>query len=860
MKRLSRLALAAAAAAGAACGSKVPESPIRLSEPSALAVFDGVTAKNPGSVHPYVAIANAGRDDLTLVDAVDDRAVLAPALSRSLAVPVPAPRPTMLVASSLFDGDDASPPAAATADLLVVVSAGVPILELVDTWSGSPAVVAGQAVDLAAVAPGAEILALEAAPVPDGATPPGRTPGRVRVLAALTGARLAVVEYGRAPDGGIAAGAVALRDLAAGGAPFDAVDLAVNPFDAGHLYAASTDPIGGVMGVAELDVRGDPAAWTVRAIDARGPTRLVAAWRLQERKPAETGEPPGAFEATAVDRVYAWLDPSGCGRERRVPCGLAVLDPVAGRILPDLPGTPPGGSVASPLMPYLAPIAIPGLATALAISGPPARAPAGAEAFFQPPWMRLNAGTGARGTSAVMAVPSSNGRVYVVDLARWAIPNDRSILRGDSRTRVTSAVASTIEGTARRLGLWDPRDDRLKHEGSDLIPAVRVTPGFTQSETFTVTFQGEMPGFTTGDLNPAETGRLGDGRTWLALQTSEAAPGGGRSIFRAVRVYDPAFGLRAGDIALFAAPDVPGCPGPKADGSYRSVEARLGAILPPTPEYPGGAVALDPSLTDQTVDDPSTTEFEGPFDWPACVASLADGYALPIAIFRAAELVAVGSVTGYAGRPQVVYPDELATSTPFTVAYEDEDALTCPFDPWPADPGAVACDDACRAQCERLVLARKTRRFYHLSDSCAGTADTAICLGNWPGYAFPVANGPLVSFTVGYKPEPVGTDEKGNPTGDPGGRLPVDDQKLWGALRNLQVTFTTQAGVSPTARSSGTSSSVAPVIMPLGAATFDRSPYQGKEGEAYRFYTPYVYDYVLDFSPAQAINQVVVIR
>jgi hypothetical protein len=855
MSRLRLLGLAAVAFASA-CGDKVPDASIRFSEPTAVAVFDGVTSKNAG-VHPYVAVANAGRDDLTLLDAVDDRPVLSPILTRSLSVSVPSPRPTRLVASTLWDGLDAALPAAEpTADLLLVVSAGEAVLQLVKTWEADPVVVAGQAVDLSAVEPGAEIVALAAVPVPDGATL-APVAGRVRVLAALTGARLAVVEYARVANGAIEAGAVTVQALEAGGEPFQAVDLAVSPFDPAHVYVATPDPIAGVLGVAELDVRSAPGTWTARAIDARGPTRLVAAWRLKERKPNETGNPPGGFEDIAVDRVYAALDPAGCGRDQRVPCGIAVLDPVAGRILPDIPGVPVGGTGASVLMPYLAPIPIPGLPVALKISGPPARAPLGTvETYFQPPWMRLSAGTGARGTSAVMAVPSTNGRVYLVDLARWAVPNDQSMLRGASRTRVTAASSAGIDGSERRLGLWNREEETVAVESADLIPLPLVTPGFTPTETMTVRFQGELPGLAGVDGNPAETGRIGDpdGRTWLAMQVGDDVPAVGRQIYRSVRLYDPAFGLRVGDIALVFAPGVPGCP------EATIVEARVGAILPPTAAYPGGAVALDPSLEDPIPeDDPATPEDEhaGWADWPACVTALGGGHQVRIAAFRAAEMVAAGSVTGYAGRPAVVYADELAASTPFTVAYEDEDALTCPLDPWPADPAAVPCDDACRTQCERLFLARKARRFYHLSDACDPTAmpvDPACT--TWPDHAFPVANGPVVSFTVGYTPELDDDDE----FVDPGGRLPVDDQKLWGTLRQMALTFDTQAGVNPASRASSTATSIAPIILPLGAATFDRSVYPGREADAYRFYVPYVYDYVLDFSPAQAVNLNVVIR
>ena len=118
-RRTSHLLFAALAAGSAACGSSTTTSTIGLSEPSAVAVFRGYTTKNV-ELRPYVAIASAGKDELVLVDALDDKAVLAPVVIRPLAVPVPEPRPAMLVSGSLADGDKP--------DLLVAISAGSTVL------------------------------------------------------------------------------------------------------------------------------------------------------------------------------------------------------------------------------------------------------------------------------------------------------------------------------------------------------------------------------------------------------------------------------------------------------------------------------------------------------------------------------------------------------------------------------------------------------------------------------------------------------------------------------------------------------------------------------------------------------------
>ena len=297
-RRTSHLLLAALAAGSAACGSSTTTSTIGLSEPSAVAVFRGYTTKNV-ELRPYVAIASAGKDELVLVDALDDKAVLAPVVIRPLAVPVPEPRPAMLVSGSLADGDKP--------DLLVAISAGSTVLQVVQTWTsaGAPDVrvraEAAFARDLADLAPGAELRVVISAPVPVlGASGWAPDPGRVRVVAALTGGRLAVVEYTRdpGPDAAIVAGTPVVQQLG-----FDVLSLAVNPADPRFVYAATVDPIpttaGPVMGAAELDATGAPGAWTWRGLDARGPTTLVAASRLAERKVDSFADDPAAFQKDA---------------------------------------------------------------------------------------------------------------------------------------------------------------------------------------------------------------------------------------------------------------------------------------------------------------------------------------------------------------------------------------------------------------------------------------------------------------------------------------------------------------------------------------------------------------------------------
>jgi hypothetical protein len=227
-------------------------------------------------------------------------------------------------------------------------------------------------------------------------------------------------------------------------------------------------------------------------------------------------------------------------------------------------------------------------------------------------------------------------------------------------------------------------------------------------------------------------------------------------------------------------------------------------------------------------------------------------------------MLAVGAATGYAGRPDVVRAADLAASSEFALQYEDEDALgaQCPLLPWPADwktapPEFAACDAACRLACERLVLARRSRRIYHVSDQCSTSPDDATCRETWSGvdadgnalYPFPRANGPVFAFRLGYR----GSQAEGD-------QLPADDRTLWADLRLMQVSFTTRNGLAPSYRIPTTSSSTTASVLPLGVSTFDRSTIAGKEGEGYRFLVPYANEFVLDFSAAEPVNVSKVIR
>jgi hypothetical protein len=876
---VTRKLIPALAIALAACNNSTSTLTIGLSDPASVAVFDGLTSKRP-DVHPYVAVANAGRDELILIDPEDDKAVMAPILVRALAIPMPGPLPSIVAAADL--GDDAPAPAAKRADLLVAVSSGSTTLQLVQTWAGpggeaAPRVLPDDEVELGGEL-GGVVLALTAMPV-DG------KPGHARVVAALSGARIAVVEYVRQGDGSIKPAALVadVQDLRLGpGQPgFDALSLAWDPADLKHLYAATGDriptvggPPEGTAGVAQFDVTGDPGTWTWRALDARAPTRMVAAWTLKERLPEEVAGTTilkSEFELDPVQRVYAFLDPLHCGPDARVGCGIAVIDPVAGGLRADVSGR----------MPYLAPIPIPNLPTAFAISGPPAMAPPNDPSFADPieckdepvgcVIMKVLYGTEPQGTTAVMAVPTTGGVVYYVDLGRWAIPNNTDILRENTRTAPTSAATLGLVPTAQStepmaLGVWSvplpgkhDEADALRTDPTGMLLGVPVTPGYTNTDTWTVTFEGVLPGL---EARLGETFDAGNGRTRVAVQVTtcregETPPCTGAPT-QVARLYDPALGVRVGDILVVqtAGLDETRC--------GKTAEGIISEILPPDPAHPGGSVAIEPDPTKTC----GTTDSDADVACrlgPTCIADVLRagtpqaGQPHRVVSVRSGSKVAgtdffqvlvTSSGLGYAGRARVGGNSTAAGglySLEYPALAQGEDALApgCPLVPWPfpeqvtAATPSVGCDATCRSTCEALVLARKARRIYHVSDRCAKTEDVG-CEQAWPPakYPFPLADGPVIAFRVGLKNLGTGGVETRTP------------------LRGLTLSITTRSGISLASRSpSNLGGSPA---YPQGAVSFDKSTYNA--GAGYRFYVPYADGHVLDFTPASSASSPTVIR
>ena len=759
MSRARILLLGALALSAAACTSRnTGGQAARLRQPSAIAIFHGYSFGDPADLRPFLVIANESRNDLTLVDArvnAGDAAVVsAPVLLRPLALPFP-DRPAQLAAASLQDGKP---------DVLVAVSAGDQVLQLVGTWLPDFAVVPAQEVDL-----GDDVLAIAALP---------SAPGTARLAVALAGAggdpaavnRLAVVQYRRAA-GGTAVEVDTSYDtdgVAVGGVGFHVAGLAAMPGDANHVYAATRDAIEpGVHGVAQIDVS-TPGAWTVRALGARAGTRLAAAARVRERLADSVALDPAAFAGQPlVERVYAVLDEGSCGPGKPIDCGVVVLDPlldtaVRGHSIPD---------DWSGWMPYRAPIRLPTRVLALAVAGPPVNPPSDLpeEQVYQDGYMRLAPSAAEIAATTGVAVAAGEDRkVHFLDLGRFKVA---------SATAAPVAAAATAGSSVEELGT------RISIQaigaGNQVFPEnpaaeIRLTPGYTPDEAWRVAYQAILPGL---EIRAAEAFAIDADHVRLAIQIGDGNPGdpacthapcAGRVVSQVARLYHPALGVVAGDTVLAEPADIavirvkvggtelcagaPPLGGPTGPDVPKEFEADVTGILPPSAGSPGGELALA-RRTPRTLELPPDAATLAA--WSTCFDSLAaaatTGLKGLVVTIRSGELVLLGNTRGYAGRP--VFGAE------YTLEYRaaagpDEDALaaSCPLADWdgelPAPPGVLDCNGAgCdRAVCERLVLARKVRRTHHLAEDCR---NDQACLDRYPGVTFPVVNGPALRFQVG---------------------------------------------------------------------------------------------------------------
>lgn len=577
MNRLRILAILALAVTACSGGSEKPGAMFR--GPAALAVFQGRVAHDDGGLHPYLAVGNERGDELRLVHLDDNEVVESPGLAFPLSVPVDG-RP-MLVAAA--DMNEVTKPSA-----LAVVEAGsyVPglpvanVLDLIDTWNGFTTVATQ-----VTLATDGEVLAIAPAAVPDGAG--GKVADRARFVVALTGGRLEIVELTRVA----ASDEIVATRLAAplGGLPFDVTSLSQGA-DPGFIYAGSMDGNPG-FGVAKIALPADLTGWsasapgTVEWFTTGAPTRSIAAvsyagWDYSTgvSDPAEA----------VVERVVVVPVPGECGPGKLVRCGLLSLDSGTGMLapawIPLLKQVPSDEG-------HLLPIPVPAPVTALAAVGRAAAA-----------LMPVVSGAGTVNTSGLAVATATDGGIYFVDLAHWSMISETSPLVGAGKTR--ASAASVVAGTASAIGLQALGGTAYSAKSTELAARIRVTPGFTPDEDWTLTWQGILPGLETRGALFTRSGALrqvsvplGAGPAQVDLGALHVAVGD-RVVITGIEAWCPSgTELEVADVS---------------SGTYATVTVPAGNCLAAVPD-----LAQEP-----------------------CVAT-----------FRAKDLILAGARTGYVGRP-----------------------------------------------------------------------------------------------------------------------------------------------------------------------------------------------------------------
>jgi hypothetical protein len=325
------------------------------------------------------------------------------------------------------------------------------------------------------------------------------------------------------------------------------------------------------------------------------------------------------------------------------------------------------------------------------------------------------------------------------------------------------------------------------------------------------------------------------------------------------RLYHPALGVRVGDIVTFEVDSLkrngvqcdglapPGTSADLADSVPHEFETEITQLLAPGPAWPGGAVVLEPRV--KVNDELELNDPADPPEWHACwdalLAALGTGGSvkgLQVTV-NAGRLLLVGNKVGYAGRPELgkeyvlrykADPSDPQTPTlpPFATLDEDALAASCPLADWDGslpmppgiDCGGTGCD---RDLCEDLVLARKVRRRHNLSEDC-GT--DATCQARYPGFTFPLVNGPALRFMVIHERTATSTSTA--------------------LIRDvsLPVPLSTGSGIAQLGVNA-----TGPTTQANGAITFDRSPYPDPSSgtnPGYRFYVSYPGNQIADVSPS----------
>jgi hypothetical protein len=882
-----RTALALSLALGTvACSSGSPVIPANLRGPVAITSFIGYNPALPeAGLVPLVAIASFQGDELRLIDPATDSPVAAPSVAWPIGIPT-APRPSFLASASLNDG---------MADLLVVGTSGTKI-QIVGTWlQGIEGYGVTETLDLSTWGgAGAQILALAIAQVPSGppagdpaAAPPTVGKAWVVVGFGIAGSpgdgRLVVLEASRKADGSI------MIETAPVSKPlgFSPSGVAAAP-DNVHLYLSSLDLIpdglgGTVSGVAEVDAsRGLDAAWPVRGFDARGcPTTFVAAAFVGERIKTNFY----TFSGPTL-RVYAALDLSGCGPERAIACGVATFDPVLGGLAldPALEG-PPGWPV--PIQGYRTPMYVPALPLAIGIAMPPAfpgefppsevfgsqvcQAPTVAGTSLPPcpnvtevagqrpfngngalqDFMMLAPPIGQLWTSVTALVTASDGLAYVQDLGRFGVVA-ASAMVSDSTQRTQASNATLVgpagpfpnsslfgfpSGTA-AVGFWldQPRSGPVQvvSKTDTLGQAITVWPGFTTNDSWSVSFQGVLPGFFQ---RRSILGLHPDGTLYVAIQEAAVPSVDGMlpaSFYWVTGAFvgQPDLGVHTvekdgpqGDIPVFLLDEDP-CPSTRPNwipaGSTTPVydptkapqahETVALSLLEPDPLlYPGGAIRLGPADGAEMAAEYAclVAWFQQPGHADKVLTAFrtnppSTDYARG-AWVRAGGFLLAGSVAGYAGRPQM--------DVRYNLAWTTEEGLSG----------------------EALVLARKARRFYYPAGFPNARYDS------FPDLVNPMVPGPVVGFRLGRFCPLVDT-------------IPDCNDQTSPPARDAGVFFQTSTGLEGMTRYPPGSSGG------ISVTSFDKSTIPGQEYRGRVFYPTFVGNALMMIPPGLDVGQSITIR
>ena len=875
LRRATLVACALVTLTTACSGNTVGTGP-RFNGPTSVAALAGYTSRYPGE-QIYLAIASSRGDELRIIYPLSDTAVVGPNQTFPLSVPTGS-HPFLLASTSLNDQDPDKTPKGSDQivprpDLLVVSTEGSLVLHVVQTWNtdGEIVVDPNLQVDLADIAPGAQILAMAAMPVPDdSATAKSETRilpryqgGKAWLLVALSGHRIALVEFQRNQDAsGNAIDNSVTRPLDAASVPEkpvfkkpvllfgpgspSGIDLGVDvngfgllappPRPATSALRDSTDPHiqaaltpeapqyrqiylstsdsvpAGIFGPASSRSDGRfglvrieaPAtgvvtdAWTASYLDAGGPTVAVAVANVREDARPQVPPDDANVYLSPVYRAYAVLDTVGCGSDRVMPCGVATVDTVTGTLATD-PGVAqtvlgPSQTVPVPTQDFRVPMKIPGVPLQVVVSGPPLglgglgsdgkplvgdqvrsdKAKENGDPTKSVTELLLAPSTGQLWTTAVGAVPSTDGRVYILDLARFGTPDDVSLLSDGNATRVTAARFSSNVSNAVALGLrtdsWmvsSPVAGTEYSVNSTAMPEyIQLTPGYTNSDSWAVVWQGKLPGL---DTRRATVDALG-GQLIVALQ--ERALDG--TLVLGPDVNDGALGIHVGDIVVVS-PDV-------VQTDCALAEGIVDSVLPPSSTYPRGALGLVGTPSGLTACPP---EFTATVD------------------VRTGGLVLIGASTGYAGRPEL--------GTGFSLQWQDEAPLVS------------ACDSGDRTGCERLSLARKARRKYYPTYAIC-PADNPNCrFAYWPQLVDPITTGPALAFTVGL----IGGD-------------------VSGVERDSAILFSTQSGIQPLRREP-VDTSVPTSVIPLDVSSLP--PPGGQQDRGVAFYSTFFGGTLFEFTP-----------